>query len=108
MREQWSCPDTNPPEREYPLVIPGSDEEFPDCPAYYLRTVGMGLPAEHLIEGGTHPAQIVSEWSMEVENGARMVETLPLKGRDLVHLFLRQKQLRDEHARKEREKKRAR
>ena len=108
MREQWSCPDLNPPEREYPLVIAGSDEEFPDCPAYYLRTADMGLPAEHLIEGTTHPARLVSEWAMEIESGARMVDTLAPKARELVHLYLRQKRQREDHEREQRAKERGR
>lgn len=108
MAEQhWSCPDTNPAPREYGLTVPGTDEEFPDCPGYYLRTVDMGLPAEHLIEGSLHPAQLVSEWAMEVESGARMVDTLSPKARDLVHVWLREKDKRQNWESDERKKKRA-
>ena len=108
MRGQWSCPDLNPPPRDCGLVIAGSDEEFPDCPSYYLRTADMEMPAEHLIEGTTHPAQIISEHAMEVETGARSVTTMSPKVRDLVHVFLREKGKRDDHDRKMREKARGR
>ncbi len=106
--EHWSCPDTNPRPREYGLLVPGTDEEFPDCPGYYLRTADMGLPADHLIEGATHPAQIISEWAMEVESGARRVSSMSAKGRDGVHLWLREKAKQREYDREQREKNRAR
>lgn len=99
MRSRWACPDlgvTREPGNFNP--VPGSKYQFPDCPAYYLRTEGMGLPADHLIDGITHPAQLVSEYAVEIENGARNVETLSPKVRELVHLHLAEKRSRDAFA----------
>lgn len=79
--------------------VPGSEFLFDDCPAYYLRTARMGLPAEHLIDGHTHLAQLVSECAIEVESGARNVDTLSAKMRDGVHLYLSERRQRDDHAR---------
>jgi hypothetical protein len=76
---------------------------FDDCPAYYLRGPG-DLPAEHLIDGHTHPARPVSEWAFEVEAGSRNVGTLSPKAIELVHIHLREKSARDKYTReKERE-----
>lgn len=79
------------------MPVPGSKFEFDDCPAYYLRTAGMGLKAEHLIDGHTHPAQLIAEFAMEIESGARNVETISPKARELVHLHFREKRQREEH-----------
>lgn len=79
--------------------IPGSKYEFDDCPAYYLRTAPMGLPADHLLDGYTHPANLISEYAFEVESGARNVDTLSPKVRELVHLWLVEKRRRDDHDR---------
>lgn len=87
--------------------VPGSSYMFDDCPAYYLRTARHDLPAEHLIDGHTHPAHIVSEYAFEIETGSRSVETLSPKVRELVHLHLHEARARDDFAReKERKGKR--
>ena len=98
MREQWACPDLGikkPPGLWN--LIPGTDQEFDDCPAYYLR-VGNERPAEHLIDGVTHPAHLVGEYAFEVESGARRIDTLSLKARDAVHLHVNEKVKRDRYA----------
>lgn len=98
MRAQWACPDLGhkkPNGLHNP--IPGSDKLFDDCPAFYLRTVSMGLPAPHLIEGATHPATLVSQWAFEVESGSRNVETLSPKAIELVHLWLSEKHARESY-----------
>ncbi len=69
--------------------------EFDDCPAYYLRRAGMDLPAEHLLDDGTHPATLVNDWAFEVEAGSRNVDTLSPKARELVHLHLNEKAARE-------------
>ncbi len=99
MREQWACPDLGrkKPDGLY-NPIPGSLEEFDDCPAYYLRTTGMGLPAVHLIDGVTHPGSIVSQWAFEIEAGARLVDSLSPKAMELVHIHLSEKRARDDYA----------
>ncbi len=86
------------------LPIVGSTYEFDDCPAYYLRTAGMGLPAVHLLDDRAHPAMLVSEWAFEVESGSRSIETLSPKARELVHLHLKERGSRE---RKESEMRRA-
>lgn len=80
-----------------PHPIPSSSTSFDDCPAYYLRTVGMEMPAEHLIDETTHPAQFVGEWAVEIENGARNVDTLSPKAREGVHLWFAEKAEKREH-----------
>jgi hypothetical protein len=91
------------------MPIPGSSGyEFNDCPAYYLRTAGMGLPADHLVDGVIHPAQPVSEWAFEVESGARNVDTLSAKAASLVHLYIAEKRARDEYEREMKRGKHAR
>lgn len=96
MRAQWACPDLG---RKKPLglfnPIPGSTEQFDDCPAFYLRMPGHGLPAPHLIDDHTHPAQLIGQWAFEVESGSRNAETLSPKVLDLVHLHLRERRARD-------------
>ena len=86
------------------LPIPGSTYQFDECPAYYLRTVGMRLPADHLIDGTTHPARLISEYAFEVESGARNVDTLSPKVRELVHLYLNEKRQREDYAMEKRNK----
>lgn len=99
MRQQWACPDLG---LKKPLglynMVPGSSAEFDDCPAYYLR-VGNDRPADHLIDGITHPAHMVSEWAFEVESGSRLIDSLSSKGRDAVHLHVTEKASRDRYAR---------
>ncbi len=92
MWEQWGCPDIDArkPEGVF-LPVPGSRFEFDTCPAFYLRTASGGRKAPHLIDGHTHPAQLVSEWAFEVESGSRSIETLSPKARELVHLYLTEK-----------------
>jgi len=99
MREQWACPDLGikKPDGLYNL-IPGSAQEFDDCPAYYLRTGEQDRPAAHLIDGVTHPAHLVGEWAFEVESGARRIDSLSLKARDAVHLYVNEKAARDRYA----------
>ncbi len=74
---------------DFPVV------EFRECPAYFLRTVRSDLPAEHLIDDGTHPATLIGEWAFEVESGSRNVDTLSPKARDLVHLYLGERGARE-------------
>ncbi len=106
MRERWACPDLGivKPEGMF-QPVPGSEFEFNDCPAYYLRTSAMRLPAEHLIDGVTHPATIISELAFEIESGARNVDTVSPKARELVHIHLRESRLRDRYAEEIRRKK---
>ncbi len=109
MRKQWSCPDLGEGAARYiPLPVPGCSQEFPECPAAFLRTgaeVGElkhrrgGQPfADHLIEGSIHPATIISTHAVEIENGARNVDTLTPKVTALVHIYLHEKAERDSYA----------
>ena len=99
MRTQWACPDIGAKRPDGAWnPIPGSQEIFDDCPAYYLRTAASGLPATHLIDGGQHPARLVSQWAFEIESGARSVETLSPMAIDLVHVWLKEKRSRDDFA----------
>ena len=75
--------------------VPGSEYEFAECPAYFLRTSRMDLPAEHLIDEQIHPAQIIGEYAFEIESGARNAETLSPKVRELVHLHFSEKRSRE-------------
>ena len=96
MREQWACPDLGAKKPEgYFNPIPGSPEAFDDCPAYYLRTAAAGLPAIHLIEDVTHPAELVGNWAFEVESGSRQIDSLSPKAIDGVHLWFREKRARE-------------
>ena len=107
MREHWACPDKGAKREDGTyLPVPGSKYLFDDCPAYYLRTVGMGLPAVHLIDGHIHPAQIIGEYAFEIENGSRNVDTLSPKARELVHLHLSEKASREAYASEKRRKER--
>ncbi len=109
MRERWACPDLGIEKDEGMFQpVPGTDEEFPDCPAYYLRTARMGLPAVHLIDGVTHPDQLVSTWAFEVENGSRQSDTLSAKAIELVHLRIRESRKRDKFADEKRKAKNGR
>lgn len=70
MARHWRCPDLGlhtDPGREH--VIPGSRFVFDQCPRYWLRTVGDGLPADHLVSG-IHPANIVFPVAAEFRVGA--------------------------------------
>lgn len=99
MRQQWACPDLGAKRPDGAWnPIPGSQELFDDCPAFYLRTGAGDLDAPHLIEGVTHPARLVSQWAFELESGSRNVETLSPKAIELVHLWLKEKRSRDDYA----------
>jgi hypothetical protein len=113
----WACPDLGRPKPagEY-LPVPGSAEEFPDCPAAYLRSapdvaelrVRMGREpmADHLIDGAIHPASLVGPRAFELKNGSRNADTLSPKTLALVHLWIREEQARDAHADEVRKEKR--
>lgn len=108
MREQWACPDlgvTKPDGMHLP--IPGSPTAFDECPAYFLRTAGSDKPARHLIDETAHPGALVSAWAFEVEVGARLVDSLPPKGIEGVHLWFGEKRARDDYASELRKSKRA-
>lgn len=112
MRRGWSCPDLgrelDKPEGAY-LPIPGSDEQFPSCPAAFLRTrddvevmsqrIGRPAYGEHLIEGNIHPYSVVSEVMVEIENGARSMTTVSPKVMSLVNIAFREKALAREYER---------
>jgi hypothetical protein len=102
MRRQWSCPDVAEERDEGTfLLIESTDHEFPECPAAYLRTPGdlvfladrFGKPAfaPHL-DGGQHPAQLISMYASEIELGARPASSLPPLVIDLVHLWMNERQ----------------
>jgi hypothetical protein len=74
----------------------GTGQLFDVCPASFLRVAGMDLPAPHLLSDGTHVAALISEWAREVESGSRNVDTLSTKGREGVHLWLREKSKRED------------
>ncbi len=96
-RPRWGCPDLPVSARvDLPRVIPGSSYEFDDCPAYYLRTADMDLPADHLLNGVTHPAELVRDWAFEIQNGARNADTLSPKARDAVHVWFSEESQRRE------------
>lgn len=97
MRERWACPDLGASKRPGMFnPVPGARfDGFSECPAYYLRVASMGLPAEHLIDGMTHPATLIQEFAFEVENGARNIETMSPKVRELLHLHLNERRSRD-------------
>lgn len=89
MRSRWACPDLGQPKPDgFLMPVPGSTHEFPDCPTYYLRTREMNLPAEHLLDGVDHPARLVSQYAVEIRNGARLIDSLAPRTRELVHLWL--------------------
>lgn len=109
MRASWACPDLGA-ERAIgmELPVPGSTEAFPECPAAFLRGAADvdalrlrrgGSPyADHLIDGVTHPASIVSKAAYELKSGARNAETLSPKVLALAHLWLREADARDAYA----------
>jgi hypothetical protein len=111
-RARWACPDLGPPDPHGPIqVIPGSPHDFPDCPAYYLRTADVGLPAEHLLDGMEHPASLVAIRAAEFERGAITMKDVTPKVRDGIHIWLEERDAAREHAREreraERERTRA-
>jgi hypothetical protein len=89
------------------LPIAGCNDDFPDCPAAYLRTSaevqeisdrrGVHAFDDHLIEGSIHPATLVGPAAYEVETGSRSVESLSPKMQTLVHVWINQKAARDAH-----------
>lgn len=87
MRKRWACPDLGLVRGNGLLVIRGSDEEFPDCPAYYLRASGN---AAHLIDGAIHPAELASLRSMEIKNGAAKADDMTPKGLEAAMLWARE------------------
>lgn len=100
MRKLWACPDLGMSKSEgMYLPIAGTDAHFDQCPAYSLRTADMGLPAEHLIDGVTHPATIVFKYAFEVEAGSRNADSLSPKAWELVHLAISERRSRDAYER---------
>jgi hypothetical protein len=109
MRSIWACPDLGEPKPagEY-LPVPGCAEEFPDCPAAYLRSAadvmeirdrtGREPVADHLIGGVVHPATLIGARAFEIKNGSRSADTLSPKALSLVHLWIREEQARDAYA----------
>lgn len=102
MRPQWACPDLGLVKDEgIYLPVVGTDQQFPECPAAYLR-MGSDLMelserferpafAEHLIDGTEHPAVTVSTYAAEIELGSRRAESLSPRVLQLVHLYMREK-----------------
>jgi hypothetical protein len=82
-----ACPDvaTTLPEG-CTVPIPGSDYEFHECPQYYLRTMSMDLPADHLVDG-RHPIALVSADVAELEAGAIRYRDLTPKRASLSQLY---------------------
>lgn len=108
MRRNFACPDTQPPRGVGEMLpIEGTLEEFPECPAAYLRGAqdlgylsdrfGKEPFAPHLIEGSVHPYSIVGEVMSEIENGARNVDTVSAKVMALVHLGFREQSRKRAH-----------
>lgn len=92
MRRRWGCPDLGAkkgPGQENP--VPGSRHEFPECPAYFLRTRDLDMPAEHLVGGVHHPAELIRDRASELEVGAISADQLSPKERELAHLWLRER-----------------
>lgn len=105
LRKAWACVDLGVlKEPGCYLAVPGSKEEFPDCPAGYLRTAADGLPAPYLIDGLMHPGILASERTAELEAGAIRAEELSPKVRELVHIHRREKQSKWEHEQEERKR----
>lgn len=100
-QESFACPDLAPALPEgCSLPIPGSSYEFRHCPQYSLRTAGMGLPAEHLIDGVRHPVMPVSADVAELEAGAIRYSDLTPKRSALTQLYQAETAAAREHARK--------
>lgn len=72
------------------MPILGSQEEFPDCPAYYLRGQQDGMPAEHLIDGAVHPYERASVRATEFKNGAIASDAMTPKELEAVLLYCRE------------------
>ena len=117
MRERWACPDLKAePKAGRFQSVPGSSFQFDDCPAAHLRSrdeviqlrIRRGIEpfADHLIEGVTHPSNLVAEIAMELKNGARTFETLTPKVRELVNLHMAAESEREAHDAQMREDKR--
>lgn len=105
MRKRWACPDLGSPKSEgYENAVKGSQFTFPDCPMYYLRTAGHQMDAEHLVDGVTHPAELVAPRAAELEAGAISAENLSPKVLELAHLWLREKSSRREWEREQGER----
>lgn len=89
-RRAWACPDLGLV-REHSLIpVPGTDEEFPDCPAYYLRAAADGLPADHLIDGAVHPAELAGIRATEFKNGAISSDDLSPRMLEAALLYCRE------------------
>ncbi len=58
----------------------------------------MGLPAEHLIDGLTHPDEIASAAAFELESGARSADSLSTKVLQLVHIRIAERSKRDAYS----------
>ncbi len=99
-QRRLGCPDLGAPLPDgIALPIRGSTFELEECPAYYLRTIGMQLPAEHLVDG-RHPVSIVSADVAELEAGAIRYSDLPPKRATLTQLYQQERDAAREHARK--------
>ncbi len=95
-----ACPDAAPARSQgYGMAIPGSSYEFEECPAYYLRTLGMQLPADHLVDG-RHPVSLISADVAELEAGAIRYRDLTPKRAALTQLYQAERDAAREHARK--------
>ncbi len=106
-RERWTCPDLPGmarPEGRHQLVL-GSQIQFPECPAAYLRTPaliatlrtrrGGRVFSEHLINGVTHPDELVAPAAMEFKAGARTLDSMSVKMQELVKLRLSEDNARE-------------
>lgn len=89
------------------LPVESTQEEFPECPAAYLRTgadvemledrFGRKPFAEHLIGGAIHPDFIVGATASEVETGARSTDTISPKVLSLIHVRFREQARKREY-----------
>lgn len=112
MRTRWACPDLGEPKPDgYHQPVPGSEYDFPDCPAAYLRdceTVRIlretrpTVMADHLVDGVLHPSNLVGEVVFALDNGAERIAELPPKVRALAMLHMSERASRDEYAREQR------
>lgn len=100
MRASWACPDLGlAKEPGYYLPVDGTSYEFPECPQFWLRTAGMRLDAPHLIDGTIHPASLVSRRAAELENGAIRADDIAPRVRELIHIWLPEREAAREHER---------